>query len=56
VVTLGGPKSDDVEGLIDATSAALGAGVRGVAYGRNVWLASDPFKVAARLRQVIHGS
>lgn len=56
VVTLGGPKSDDVDGLLEATSAALGAGVRGVAYGRNVWLSAEPFKVAARLRQVVHGT
>ena len=50
-----GPKADHADALLDATSAALGAGVRGVAYGRNVWLASEPAKVAARLRQVIHG-
>ena len=55
VVTLGGPKSDDLDGLLDATAAALGTGVRGVAYGRNVWLSAEPYKVAARLRQVIHG-
>ena len=55
VLVLGGPKSEDPEGLVTATRQAMEAGARGVVYGRNVWQADDPIAMSRRLRAVIHG-
>lgn len=55
VLVLGGPKTDNPSGLIDATRAAMEAGARGVVYGRNVWQADDPITISRQLREVIHG-
>lgn len=40
VLTLGGAKGDD-EDVADAATAAIGAGARGLIFGRNVWQAED---------------
>lgn len=55
VLTLGGPKTDSEDELVQTTREAMEAGARGVVYGRNVWQAEDPIRVSASLREVIHG-
>ena len=55
VVVLGGPRSNDVDGLLASTRAAVTAGARGVAYGRNIWLAAEPVAVADAVRGALGG-
>jgi DhnA family fructose-bisphosphate aldolase class Ia len=55
VLLLGGAKSDDPEALWQGTRDAIGAGAKGVIYGRNVWQHDDPVAVSNRLRSIIHG-
>ncbi|MGH2560375.1 MAG: class I fructose-bisphosphate aldolase [Thermomicrobiales bacterium] len=55
VLVLGGPKTDAPTALFDDTRAALEAGAKGVAYGRNIWQADDPVAVSRQLREIIHG-
>ena len=55
VVTLGGPKTDALDGLLEATRGAMSAGASGVAYGRNVWLSDDANQLTGQLREIIHG-
>ncbi|HUB70225.1 MAG TPA: hypothetical protein VL984_07375 [Acidimicrobiales bacterium] len=50
VVILGGPHSGNLQGLVESTRAAVVSGVRGVAYGRNIWLAPDPAAAAEAVR------
>jgi len=54
VLVLGGALSDDPEGLIARSREALGAGARGLIYGRNVWQAPEPAAMAARLASLVH--
>jgi DhnA family fructose-bisphosphate aldolase class Ia len=53
VLVLGGAKTDDVESLLQATRDAMGAGARGLVYGRNIWQADDPAAIAGRLREIV---
>lgn len=55
VLVLGGAKADSEEALFDMTRDALGAGVAGVVYGRNVWQADDPARVGGAVRALVHG-
>jgi len=56
VLVLGGPKTDDLDILFNATRTALDAGAKGVVYGRNIWQTDDPVEVSRRLRDIIHGT
>jgi DhnA family fructose-bisphosphate aldolase class Ia len=55
VLTLGGSRSGPEE-AIEAARDAVGAGARGIVFGRNVWQADDPSKMSARLREAVHGA
>lgn len=54
VLVLGGVRSSSPEVVLQATRGALGAGAKGVVYGRNVWQADDPLTMCGWLREVIH--
>ena len=55
ITILGGPKSDSEEDFWSMVEQAVADGVRGVAFGRNVWQAADPRAQVARLRAIVHG-
>ncbi len=50
---LGGPKTEELEGLYTATTEALSCGAAGAVYGRNVWQSGSPTEIAGRLRETI---
>lgn len=56
ILTLGGAKggSDEVA-VVEAARGAMEGGARGIVFGRNVWQADDPVKMAAALREAVHG-
>jgi DhnA family fructose-bisphosphate aldolase class Ia len=54
VIILGGDRATDDNALVTQVSAALSAGVAGIAFGRNIWRAPDPGAVTARLVDVVH--
>ncbi|CAN5199561.1 class I fructose-bisphosphate aldolase [soil metagenome] len=54
VLTLGGPRTDSTQALLEATRGAIEAGARGVVYGRNVWQADDPPALAKDIRAIVH--
>lgn len=53
VLTLGGAKGDPEKVLEDA-QAALGAGVTGLIFGRNVWDTEDPAATTRALLDIVH--
>ena len=55
VLTLGGPKGDSEEELIQMTREAMDAGAKGIVYGRNIWQADDPARISSSIREVVHG-
>ena len=55
VLTLGGSRSGPEE-AVESARGAIGAGARGIVFGRNVWQADDPAKMSARLREAVHGA
>jgi len=55
VLLRGGPPSDDVAETLRRIDRAVALGVSGVVMGRTVWQASDPSRVVAELRRVVHG-
>jgi fructose-bisphosphate aldolase, class I len=55
VLVLGGAKVDSEDALLEMTRDALGAGVAGVIYGRNIWQADDPSRVGRAVRSLVHG-
>lgn len=55
VLILGGARVRDDEDLYRTVAAAMAEGVAGVAIGRNVWQASSPARVTARLKEIVHG-
>jgi fructose-bisphosphate aldolase, class I len=55
VLTLGGAKGGSEEAVLENARGAIEAGARGLIFGRNVWLADDPAKMSASLREVVHG-
>ena len=55
VVLAGGDPRDPARSLADAADA-MRAGAAGVAFGRNVWGATDPAAMVRDLVQVVHGA
>ena len=53
IVIAGGPKTDDP---VKMAKSALGYGACGIAFGRNVFEASDPEATARELHEAVHGS
>lgn len=54
VIILGGERATDEDSLLRQVADALGAGVAGVAFGRNIWSHRDPAAITRRLVQVVH--
>jgi len=54
IVVLGGSKQDPDQ-LIASSKAALAAGAKGVAIGRNIWQAKNPAVISAKLATAVHG-
>lgn len=54
VVVLGGQRSDTDGELLRTVRAALDAGARGVAIGRNIWQHERPEQMVAALARLIH--
>jgi DhnA family fructose-bisphosphate aldolase class Ia len=54
LVLAGGDPRDPARSLADA-AAAMEAGAAGVAFGRNVWGASDPGAMVRDLCRIVHG-
>jgi len=54
VIILGGDRAPDQASLVGQVSAALAAGVSGIAFGRNIWSHDDPAAITARLVATIH--
>lgn len=55
VLTLGGAKGERRKVLADAR-AALGAGVKGLIFGRNVWDTDDPAATTRELLDLVHAT
>ena len=55
VVLAGGDPRDPARSLADAADA-MAAGAAGVAFGRNVWGATDPAAMVRDLGRIVHGS
>ena len=55
VLTLGGAKSNSEEAVVEAARGAVEGGARGIIFGRNVWMADDPIRMSASLREAVHG-
>jgi DhnA family fructose-bisphosphate aldolase class Ia len=55
IVILGGERASDEAALLRQVADALSAGVRGVAFGRNIWSHADPAGMTARLVEALHG-
>jgi DhnA family fructose-bisphosphate aldolase class Ia len=54
VVILGGPRMESPREVVAAAAGAVTAGARGLAFGRNVFQATDPPALIHALRQVVH--
>jgi len=54
VIVLGGAAMGDDEALLAMVKKAIDGGASGVAVGRNVWQHSEPAKMAAALRAIVH--
>jgi fructose-bisphosphate aldolase, class I len=54
VLVLGGPPAGDAAALLEEARGALSAGASGVVYGRRLWQADDPAKLAAAVRALVH--
>jgi DhnA family fructose-bisphosphate aldolase class Ia len=54
VVVLGGPKMESVDQVFEVAESVVKAGGAGVAFGRNVWQASDPRGMVRALVSIIH--
>lgn len=55
VTILGGARSNRLEDMLSAVRAAVGIGVRGVVFGRNVWQYPDKAEVVRELRAALRG-
>lgn len=53
VVLAGGPKVDSDESLLKLTYEAMQAGASGVAFGRNIFQHSDPYRIVSKLSEII---
>lgn len=56
VLTLGGAKGSSEEEVVEAARGAMEGGAKGIIFGRNVWQAEDPVRMATALREVVHGA
>lgn len=54
VVIAGGPKADTHEELLQMVKDSLEVGGAGVAFGRNLFQAEDPFKITKAISEVVH--
>lgn len=54
VLVAGGPRLDDEEDVLEFVDAAMDGGAAGVALGRNVFMSSDPRRMAARVAARVH--
>ena len=55
VVALGGPKMATDDDVVALAGGVVRAGAAGIAFGRNVWGASDPRALVRRLHATVHG-
>lgn len=55
IFVVGGPKTDDIDGLLKTAKEIVEAGAVGLAIGRNIWQAEEPLKVAEKLSEIIFG-
>jgi fructose-bisphosphate aldolase/2-amino-3,7-dideoxy-D-threo-hept-6-ulosonate synthase len=54
VIVAGGPKGDNEREILQTVRDALDAGAAGVAYGRKIWGANRPVKLARAIARMIH--
>lgn len=54
VFVVGGPKTETEEELYQTTKEVLETGAVGLIVGRNIWQASEPLKIAAKLAELIY--
>ncbi len=54
IVVAGGPKMSNNEELLTMVRAAMDAGARGVAIGRNIFQADDPTKMTKAISMIVH--
>jgi DhnA family fructose-bisphosphate aldolase class Ia len=56
VLTLGGPRTESEDNLLESTRGAMTAGANGVVYGRNIWQSEDPLRISRAIRGIVHGN
>ncbi len=54
VLIAGGPRADSEQAVVSMVADAVGAGAKGVVFGRNIWQSPDPAAMVRALRAVIH--
>lgn len=54
IFVVGGPKTDDIDGLLKTAKEIVEAGAVGLAIGRNIWQAEKPLEVAEKLSKIIY--
>ncbi len=54
VLIAGGPRADSERAVVSMVADAVGAGAKGVVFGRNIWQSQDPGAMVRALRAVIH--
>ncbi len=54
VVVAGGPKMGNYKEILNMVRAAMDAGARGVAIGRNIFQAEDPTKMTRAISMIVH--
>jgi 2-amino-4,5-dihydroxy-6-oxo-7-(phosphonooxy)heptanoate synthase len=54
VIIAGGELTSDRDSLFGAVDVAMRGGASGVAFGRNVWGASDPAGTVSELARIVH--
>ncbi|WP_083752769.1 2-amino-3,7-dideoxy-D-threo-hept-6-ulosonate synthase [Actinosynnema sp. ALI-1.44] len=56
LVTVGGPRHDDLDAVLAAVARTMRTGVAGVAMGRNIFQAADPIATARAVAALVHGA
>lgn len=56
VTILGGARTGGLQQVVENVRAAVGIGVRGVVFGRNIWQNPDSAQVVRKLREALKGS
>jgi len=54
VFILGGPKMDNIEGVLKVAKESVEAGAKGIVFGRNVWQNPKMKDLVNALKAVIH--